>query len=143
MVRSWIADCHRLVTRLLNVAKYRAMQPHSSVADSEPPQDLAGQGTRTPSSFAALYGIQHFGEIDGDLGNRQQTAGKWALELPELSAMYKSALNDAKAFMSRQQEHALNGQRQACWTLLHFDATMLVPLRNNCADMLWLLKRKT
>ena len=66
------------------------------------------QGTRKSSSIAALYGKDYFGEIDGDLGNLQKTAeqiaGKHALELPELSAMHKSEANDAKAFMSRQQD---------------------------------------
>ena len=66
------------------------------------------QGTRKSSSIMALYSQQYFGEIDGDLGNLQKTAeqiaGKWALELPELSAMHKSEANDTKAFMSRQQD---------------------------------------
>ncbi|ARB05736.1 DNA primase [Synechococcus virus S-ESS1] len=66
------------------------------------------QGTRKSSSIAALYGPQYFGEIEGDLGNLQKTAeqiaGKWVLELPELSAMHKSEANDAKAFMTRQAD---------------------------------------
>ena len=66
------------------------------------------QGTGKSSSIQALYGTEYFGEIDADLGNVQKTAeqikGKHALELPELSAMHKSEANDAKAFMSRQQD---------------------------------------
>ncbi|WP_295511555.1 hypothetical protein [uncultured Sulfitobacter sp.] len=52
--------------------------------------------------------MQYFGEIDGDRGNRQKTAepiaGRCALELPGLSALYQFASNEAKAFMNRQQE---------------------------------------
>ena len=66
------------------------------------------QGTGKSSSIQALYGTEYFGEIDTDLSNVQKTAeqikGKHALELPELSAMHKSEANDAKAFMSRQQD---------------------------------------
>lgn len=66
------------------------------------------QGIGKSSSISALYGEQYFGEITANLKEMKQIAeqigGKWALELPELSAMHKSEANDAKAFMSRQKD---------------------------------------
>ena len=66
------------------------------------------QGIGKSSSISALYGEQYFGEITVNLkemkGIAEQIGGKWALELPELSAMHKSEANDAKAFMSRQKD---------------------------------------
>jgi hypothetical protein len=67
------------------------------------------QGIGKSSGIAALYGIDFFGELDADLGNRQKTAeqiaGKWALEMAELSALNKAESNHAKAFMSRQDDN--------------------------------------
>lgn len=66
------------------------------------------QGIGKSSGVKALIGKEWFGEIDVDLKDRksiaEQIAGKWALELPELSAMHKSEANDAKAFMTRQHD---------------------------------------
>ncbi len=66
------------------------------------------QGIGKSTAIKRLFGDAYFGEIDGDLGNRQkmaeQTAGNWVNELPELSSMAKSDANDAKAFMSRQDD---------------------------------------
>ncbi len=66
------------------------------------------QGIGKSTGIKRLYGKEYFGEIDVDLKDRkaiaEQIAGKWVNELPELSAMHKSDHNDAKAFMSRQDD---------------------------------------
>ncbi|WP_298971745.1 virulence-associated E family protein [uncultured Roseobacter sp.] len=66
------------------------------------------QGIGKSSGIATLYGKDFFAELDADLGNRQkvaeQIAGKWALEMAELSALNKAESNHAKAFMSRQHD---------------------------------------
>lgn len=64
------------------------------------------QGIGKSTGIKRLYGASYFGEIDANLNERKQVAeqmaGKWALELPELSSMHKGEANDVKAFMSRQ-----------------------------------------
>jgi putative DNA primase/helicase len=69
-------------------------------------QGLTGIGKST--LIKILYGEEYFGELDADLSSRQktaeQTAGKWALELPELGSLSKSDYNEAKIFMRRQHD---------------------------------------
>lgn len=64
------------------------------------------QGIRKSSFIKAIYGDQWFGELDCNLDDKQQiaetVAGKWVLELPELSGLHKTDHNAAKAFMRRQ-----------------------------------------
>lgn len=64
------------------------------------------QGIRKSSFIKAVYGDQWFGELDCNLDDKQQiaetVAGKWVLELPELSGLHKTDHNAAKAFMRRQ-----------------------------------------
>lgn len=66
------------------------------------------QGVGKSTFIKLIYGEDKFGEIDVDLKNRkevaEQIAGKWALELPELSSLHKADHNDAKQFMRRQHD---------------------------------------
>lgn len=66
------------------------------------------QGIGKSTLIKLLYGEDNFGEIDVDLSERKQVAeqiaGKWVLELPELSALNKADHNEAKAFMRRQDD---------------------------------------
>lgn len=66
------------------------------------------QGLGKSTGIKRLFGESYFGEIDANLSDRKQTAeqmaGKWALELPELSSLNKGEANDNKAFMSRQYD---------------------------------------
>ena len=65
-------------------------------------------GIRKSSFIRSLYGGEWFGEIDCNLDNKQEVAetvaGKWVLELPELSGLHKSDHNAAKAFMRRRTD---------------------------------------
>lgn len=64
------------------------------------------QGIRKSSFIKALYSEDWFGELATDLGEKQKVAeeiaGKWGVELPELSGLHKADHNAAKAFMRRQ-----------------------------------------
>lgn len=66
------------------------------------------QGIGKSTLIKIIYGEDYFGEIDADLQNRreiaEQIAGKWCLELPELSSLHKADHNAAKAFMRRQDD---------------------------------------
>jgi predicted P-loop ATPase len=66
------------------------------------------QGIRKSSFIKELYGPGWFGEIDCKLDDRQavaeEIAGKWGVELPELSGFHKSDHNAAKHFMRRQYD---------------------------------------
>lgn len=66
------------------------------------------QGIGKSTAIKLLYGEEFFGEIDVDLADRRQVAeqiaGKWALELPELSSLHKADHNAAKHFMRRQDD---------------------------------------
>lgn len=66
------------------------------------------QGIGKSTFIKLLYGEDYFGELDCDLHKRQevaeQVAGKWAMELPELGALYKADHNHAKQFMRRQDD---------------------------------------
>jgi len=68
------------------------------------------QGLGKSTAIKRLYGQEYFGELETDLGNKKETAehmmGKWALELPELSALTKGKAdaNSTKSFMSRQHD---------------------------------------
>ncbi|WP_164721689.1 virulence-associated E family protein [Silicimonas algicola] len=66
------------------------------------------QGIGKSTLIKVIYGSDYFGEIDCDLSNRrevaEQTSGKWALELPELSSLHKADHNAAKQFMRRQDD---------------------------------------
>ena len=66
------------------------------------------QGIGKSTLLKVIYGEDYFGELDVDLNNRQQVAeqiaGKWCLELPELSSLHKADHNHAKQFMRRQDD---------------------------------------
>lgn len=66
------------------------------------------QGVGKSTLIKLLYGEDNFGEIDVDLKDRKQVAeqiaGKWGLELPELSSFHKTDHNEAKHFMRRQDD---------------------------------------
>ncbi len=66
------------------------------------------QGIGKSTAIKRLFGEEYFGELDGNLNNRQYTAeqmqGKHAMEMPEMSSMHKSDANDAKAFVTRQHD---------------------------------------
>lgn len=66
------------------------------------------QGIGKSTLIKLLYGEEFFGEIDVDLADRRQVAeqiaGKWALELPELSSLHKADHNNAKHFMRRTDD---------------------------------------
>lgn len=66
------------------------------------------QGIRKSSFIKTLYTTRWFGELACDLGEVQKVAeaiaGRWGVELPELTSMNKSEANDTKAFMSRQED---------------------------------------
>lgn len=66
------------------------------------------QGARKSTFIRTLYTTRWFGEVACDLGDVQKVAeaisGKWGNELPEMTAMNKSEVNDTKAFLSRQED---------------------------------------
>lgn len=66
------------------------------------------QGVGKSTLIKLLYSDRYFGEIDVDLKDRKQVAeqiaGKWGLELPELSSLHKSEHNEAKHFMRRTDD---------------------------------------
>jgi hypothetical protein len=66
------------------------------------------QGIRKSTFIKVLYSDDYFGELDCDLGDRQKIAetilGKWCLEMPEMTSLHKSDLNEAKAFLRRQKD---------------------------------------
>jgi len=66
------------------------------------------QGIGKSTFIKLLYGDDYFGELDCDLNKRQevaeQVAGKWSMELPELSSLHKADHNHAKQFMRRQDD---------------------------------------
>lgn len=66
------------------------------------------QGIGKSTAVKRLYGAFYFGELHADLKDEKKCAeammGKWVLELPELSALHKSDHNDAKAFITRQDD---------------------------------------
>jgi len=97
----------RMVSKMMMIASVARIEEPGCKFDNaiilEGPQGI-GKST----GIKRLYGKEYFGEIDVDLKDRkqiaEQIAGKWVNELPELSAMHKSDHNDAKAFMSRQDD---------------------------------------
>lgn len=66
------------------------------------------QGIGKSTAIKRLYGSAYFGELHTDLKDEKKSAeaimGNWAMELPELSALHKSDHNDAKAFITRQDD---------------------------------------
>lgn len=66
------------------------------------------QGTGKSTLIRRLYGTAFFGELSTDVSNPQRVAenllGNWVLELPELSSLHKSDINDMKAFVTKQRD---------------------------------------
>ena len=66
------------------------------------------QGTGKSTFIKVLYGAEFFCELSGDLSNAQRVAeeimGKHVSELPELSALHKSDVNDLKGFMTKTRD---------------------------------------
>ena len=66
------------------------------------------QGIGKSTFVKVLHGEAWFGEIHCDLSDKQavaeEIAGKWGLELPEMSGFHKADHNAAKAFMRRQRD---------------------------------------
>lgn len=94
---------HRQAARMVMVASVARIFEPGCKFDYAPV--LQGeQGIRKSSFIETLYGSEFFGELTCNLRNTQQIAetigGVWGMELPELSAMYKSDHNDAKQFLS-------------------------------------------
>lgn len=98
---------HREIIRLKMIASVaRVMEPGCKFDYAIILQGQ--QGIRKSSFIKALYGADWFGELDCRLDDKQQIAetiaGKWCLELPELSGFHKSDHNAAKMFMRRQTD---------------------------------------
>lgn len=68
------------------------------------------QGAGKSTFVKVLYGATYFGELHVSLKDERKVAeammGKWAMELPELSAMHKSEVNETKAFLTRTDDTA-------------------------------------
>ena len=98
---------HRETAKLVMVASVARIYEPGHKFDYAPVLE-GPQGIRKSSFIAALYGNRWFGELACDLGDMKQVAealgGKWGVELPELASLTKSDQNDAKAFMSRQED---------------------------------------
>lgn len=60
------------------------------------------------STFIEILGLKWYNELTGDISDPKQMVevmlGSWILELGELSAMHRSAVNDLKAFVSRTHD---------------------------------------
>lgn len=94
----------RECSRILMIASVaRVMEPGCKF-DTAPILE-GNQGIGKSTGVKRLYGAAWFGELDCDLGNRQEIAetiaGMWVMELPELTSLTKSEVNHSKAFMSR------------------------------------------
>lgn len=98
---------HRQIARMALVASVvRIFEPGHKFDFAIIIQGLQGVGKSTFIKF--LYSTEWFGEIDCDLSDRQavaeQIAGKWGLELPEMSSFHKADHNAAKQFMRREHD---------------------------------------
>jgi predicted P-loop ATPase len=71
---------------------------------------LEGLQGRRKSSFIRVLGRHWFGELDGNWDDKrqmiEQMAGKWILELPELSGFGRADVRTIKAFVSTQADRA-------------------------------------
>ena len=102
-------DCQyvRDVTRMMAIASVMRVEEPGSKFDFA--LILEGmQGTGKSTLIRRLYGTEFFGELSTDVSNPQRVAenllGKWVLELPELSSLHKSDINDMKAFITKQRD---------------------------------------
>lgn len=101
-------NCYiRDVTRNFAIAAVMRIEEPGSKFDFAP--ILEGkQGTGKSTLIRRLFGTEFFGELSTDISNPQRVAenlmGKWVLELPELSSLHRSDINDMKAFVTRQRD---------------------------------------
>ena len=98
---------HREVARLMLVAAVvRVFEPGHKFDNAAIIGGRQGMGKST--FIKVLHGEKWFGEIHCDLADKQaiaeEIAGKWGVELPEMSGFHKSDHNAAKAFMRRQHD---------------------------------------
>lgn len=82
---------------------------------------LSGEQGIRKSTFFAMLAMDWFGELSTDFSDDQgmveSMAGRWILEIPELSAMTRSSVEDAKAFISRR--HTQVRLPYAAWESIH------------------------
>jgi predicted P-loop ATPase len=70
---------------------------------------IEGPEGRRKSTFIETIGAHWYGHLNGNFGDRkdmvEKMQGKWILEIPDLTGMAKSAVEDIKAFMSAGRDH--------------------------------------
>lgn len=98
---------HRQTARMILVAAVaRVFEPGHKFDFSVVIEGVGG--IRKSGFIKALYGPENFGELTCDLKDTQRIAetigGKWAMELPEMTSFHKSDYNDAKQFLSAEED---------------------------------------
>ncbi len=93
---------HReIALKFLVAAVARAFEPGHKF-DNVPV--IEGAQGRRKSTFIRVLALDWFGELRADFGNEkglvEQMGGAWILELPELSVLRRSDIEEAKAFVS-------------------------------------------
>ena len=70
---------------------------------------IEGEEGRRKSTFIETIGAHWYGHLTGNFHDRkaqvEQMQGKWILEIPDLTGMHRSAVEDVKAFMSAGRDH--------------------------------------